>query len=386
MPRRRSEPADDGPALQDARRRGRVRGVALGRVRGRGRRAAQEDRARHGRAYVKTHRVTYLEPPLERRDREPRAWPAIPDVLHRGTDPVRALLLVRAARECCRAGIPGRASCGARRRATSPRDEASAIADRTAAVLPLVASEPHVDPRAPQNLVPIGALERELRHRMGDRGLVYRALRHAVSRDPAGGLVSRRAGGARPRLPALLDERVPGRARRRRLPAARRPRGGTHPGAEGGEVRTYGVVTEAEAVYAGAPYESDTHRIAELGIMPAAKVRTAQVQVTRVDPEVWVSPDPGRDGGARGRGRARRRPSTSTRWIGRSPSASVATSCRSTSTSTSSTGARAATCRSAASRASRRRRRSRCSSCACSPSTPRSSARAPRTCGCSCST
>jgi DNA helicase HerA-like ATPase len=60
-----------------------------------------------------------------------------------------------------------------------------------------------------------------------------------------------------------------------------------------GEVRTYGVVTEAEAVYEGASYESDTHRIAELGIMPAAKVRTAQVQITRVDPEVWVSPDPG---------------------------------------------------------------------------------------------
>jgi uncharacterized protein len=60
-----------------------------------------------------------------------------------------------------------------------------------------------------------------------------------------------------------------------------------------GEVRTYGVVTEAEAVYEGAQYESDTHRIAELGIMPAAKVRSAQVAVTRVDPEVWVSPDPG---------------------------------------------------------------------------------------------
>ncbi len=41
-----------------------------------------------------------------------------------------------------------------------------------------------------------------------------------------------------------------------------------------GEVRTYGVVTESEAVYEGATYESDTHRIAELGIMPAAKVRT----------------------------------------------------------------------------------------------------------------
>jgi len=55
------------------------------------------------------------------------------------------------------------------------------IADRAAAVLPLVASQPHLDPRAPQNLVPIGALERELRHRMGDPGLIYRALRAAVT-------------------------------------------------------------------------------------------------------------------------------------------------------------------------------------------------------------
>ena len=60
-----------------------------------------------------------------------------------------------------------------------------------------------------------------------------------------------------------------------------------------GEVRTYGVVTEAEAIYEGAQYESDTHRIAELGIMPAQKMRTAHVAVTRVDPEVWVSADPG---------------------------------------------------------------------------------------------
>ena len=60
-----------------------------------------------------------------------------------------------------------------------------------------------------------------------------------------------------------------------------------------GEVRTYGVVTEVEAVYEGASFESDTHRIAELGIMPAQKVRTAHVAVTRVDPEVWVSADPG---------------------------------------------------------------------------------------------
>ncbi len=60
-----------------------------------------------------------------------------------------------------------------------------------------------------------------------------------------------------------------------------------------GEVRTYGVVIESEAVYEGAQYESDTYRIAADGILPGAKVRSAQVQVTRVDPELWVSADPG---------------------------------------------------------------------------------------------
>ncbi|MFQ5518326.1 MAG: hypothetical protein ACE5E8_12210, partial [Acidimicrobiia bacterium] len=60
-----------------------------------------------------------------------------------------------------------------------------------------------------------------------------------------------------------------------------------------GEVNTYGVVTEVEAVYEGASFESDTFRIAEEGSMPGAAVRSAQVSVTRVDPELWVAPDPG---------------------------------------------------------------------------------------------
>lgn len=60
-----------------------------------------------------------------------------------------------------------------------------------------------------------------------------------------------------------------------------------------GEIRTYGIVTEAEAIYEGASYESDTHRIADAGILPGAKVRSARVAVTRLDPEVWVAPDPG---------------------------------------------------------------------------------------------
>ncbi len=60
-----------------------------------------------------------------------------------------------------------------------------------------------------------------------------------------------------------------------------------------GTIATYGIVTEVEAVYEGASYESDTFRIATDGVLPAQKVRSAQIQITRVDPEVWVSPDPG---------------------------------------------------------------------------------------------
>ena len=70
-----------------------------------------------------------------------------------------------------------------------------------------------------------------------------------------------------------------------------------------GTLTTYGVVVESEATYEGASYESDVHRIAGDyamggglgvgGLQPAAKVRSAQVAVTRVDPEMWVAPDPG---------------------------------------------------------------------------------------------
>jgi DNA helicase HerA-like ATPase len=62
---------------------------------------------------------------------------------------------------------------------------------------------------------------------------------------------------------------------------------------EAGEVATYGIVTETQAVYEGATFESDTHRVAAQGILPAVKVRSAKVAVVRVEPEVWVAPDPG---------------------------------------------------------------------------------------------
>ncbi len=51
----------------------------------------------------------------------------------------------------------------------------AALADRVSALLPTFAGRP-TDPRAPQNLAPVGGLEAWLRHRMGHPGLVRRAL------------------------------------------------------------------------------------------------------------------------------------------------------------------------------------------------------------------
>jgi len=58
--------------------------------------------------------------------------------------------------------------------------DAARVANRVSASLPRFASDRHKDPRAPQNLYPIGGLERELRHRLGDRDLAVRALRRAA--------------------------------------------------------------------------------------------------------------------------------------------------------------------------------------------------------------
>ena len=58
---------------------------------------------------------------------------------------------------------------------TTPIVEAARFADRVCATLPAYASEPHMDPRAPQNLLPIRSLEQELRRRLG-RPSVIRPL------------------------------------------------------------------------------------------------------------------------------------------------------------------------------------------------------------------
>lgn len=61
-----------------------------------------------------------------------------------------------------------------------PRGEVVRLADQVTTCLPRFASQPHTDRRAPQNLHPIGGLERELTHRLGDAALVLRALRAAA--------------------------------------------------------------------------------------------------------------------------------------------------------------------------------------------------------------
>ncbi|MBW3663839.1 MAG: hypothetical protein KY469_12130 [Actinobacteria bacterium] len=63
----------------------------------------------------------------------------------------------------------------------TPADDVRRIADATAVILPRFASDPHKDPRAPQNLYPIAGLERELRRRLGDPKLLERALRAALA-------------------------------------------------------------------------------------------------------------------------------------------------------------------------------------------------------------
>ncbi len=72
-------------------------------------------------------------------------------------------------------------------------------ADRIAGALPRLAGVPHRDPRAPQNLQPVGALETHLRRLMGSPRLATRAARDAVA------IASRRISERRGQLSAEGD-------------------------------------------------------------------------------------------------------------------------------------------------------------------------------------
>jgi hypothetical protein len=60
--------------------------------------------------------------------------------------------------------------------------EAIELAELSLVTLPLFASTPYKDPRAPQNLIPIAGLERRLRGLLGDGRFLHRALTIAAAR------------------------------------------------------------------------------------------------------------------------------------------------------------------------------------------------------------
>jgi hypothetical protein len=61
--------------------------------------------------------------------------------------------------------------------------EARTLADASARELPRFASSPERDPRAPQNVYPIGGLETALRHLLGDHLVVRRAIESRLQRE-----------------------------------------------------------------------------------------------------------------------------------------------------------------------------------------------------------
>lgn len=127
--------------------------------------------------YVKTHRVAYLPPALGKVVAGLRSGQRSPLFLTQ-TSWSRYSWYLRLP------GVDSHPWAGIVRCEASADlapNEARALADRSAFTLPRFASAAHKDPRAPQNLYPIGALERELRRRLGDPAHLERVLRAAVA-------------------------------------------------------------------------------------------------------------------------------------------------------------------------------------------------------------
>ena len=125
--------------------------------------------------YIKTHKVQYLPPGLRAMLTGLPAGHRTPLFLST-TNWSRFSWYLRLAQ--APGPVGGLVRCEIN--ADIPVAEAAQTASRVSATLPRYASARHKDPRAPQNLYPIGGLERELRRRLGDRDLAIRALRRAA--------------------------------------------------------------------------------------------------------------------------------------------------------------------------------------------------------------
>jgi hypothetical protein len=127
--------------------------------------------------YIKTHHASYLPPDQAAVVSALRPGQRTP-AFTMGTSWRRTSWYLQLPRT---AGVPWSGVVRLECSADLPLAEVTRLGDLTARVLPPLASAPHKDPRAPQNLVPIGGLERELRHRLGDQHILYRALRAAAA-------------------------------------------------------------------------------------------------------------------------------------------------------------------------------------------------------------
>lgn len=127
--------------------------------------------------FIKTHQVAYLPP----------AQHTVVNALTAGQRTPVFATGTAFSRYACYLRLPGGADTpwAGVVRLEVPADldvpVAIALLARAAGVLPRYASQAHKEPRAPQNLYPIAGLERQLRRRLGDEALLYRALRQAAA-------------------------------------------------------------------------------------------------------------------------------------------------------------------------------------------------------------
>ena len=145
------------------------------------------DRLARAVGYIKTHHTAYLDP--EQNAVVARLGPGRRTPLFRLTSTGGWSRYSWYLRLPCPAGAPWagivRLECSAELAVA----DAATLAGRTQVTLARYASAGYKDSRAPQNLYPIAGLERALRRRLGDAGVLYRALRSAAGRpvDAAAG-------------------------------------------------------------------------------------------------------------------------------------------------------------------------------------------------------
>jgi hypothetical protein len=131
--------------------------------------------------YIKSHRTTYLPPELNALVGALLPGQRTP-VFLMGTSWDRHSWYLRLP------GAPGQPWAGIVRiecSAVLSLPEVTKLAALSQVCLGRFASDSYKDSRAPQNLYPIGGLERDLRHRLGDPKLLYRALCEASTASSA---------------------------------------------------------------------------------------------------------------------------------------------------------------------------------------------------------